>query len=390
MRCGFAVFFRFAAWGSVLCLVVAVLLGRLERHHPAHRPASLREPAPPRYRIFDGSRFQVRRYASRLLDTETGQFKVLDLPGAGDFDKLCFSPWRDAGGQHHVVGRWNEAAPGATGLARWTYPEGRVLNRISSDLVLLSPPCWFPDRSDRVLFAAADGRLYLLDLRDAGDLEGELAETRPRPVRWATPPAGVDVRFIREPFWPPDASLGGCLVAAVCWRGPAAPPGSPTWSQLWWLRLSPAGTEIVASGRLIEPRAGEPEADEYAPSVGTTSEGVTMLAYLSGPRGIGPAEVRVAPIALAGTSPDGVPRVRAGEARRLAAVDTLAAPAFSSDGRWIYAAVRPQENGGVTLKRIAVAPDNSHDAPLELGAVSGPGEIVRTGGGSSRPPGDRG
>src|SRR5262249_16113020 len=132
-----------------------------------------REPAHPRYLAFDANLIPGDPYASQVLDTETGAVGVLKIPGSGTFDMLSVSPWRDAAGQRHMVGRWRDATEaghlGLTmtgGVARCTFPEGRVLDRVAIEPVLVTPPCWFPDRSDRILFAAGDGRLYLLDFRD--------------------------------------------------------------------------------------------------------------------------------------------------------------------------------------------------------------------------------
>ena len=46
------------------------------------------------------------------------------------------------------------------GLARCTYPERRILDRVLLDPLPLSKVCWYPDRSDTIIYAAADGRLY--------------------------------------------------------------------------------------------------------------------------------------------------------------------------------------------------------------------------------------
>jgi hypothetical protein len=170
-------------------------------------------------------------------------------------------------------------------------------------------------------------------------------------------------------------------------------------SRLWWLQLSPDATEIVAAGRLIEPD-GDADAsasasvsvsaaagDECHPSVGISAAGVPMLAYLVeiGSPGLGERQLRTAPIVLEGDPEGGVPRVRAGTARRVARASVLATPAFSPDGRWIYAAVRDQASGEAHVARFAVPSpeprgaladsscgDTSRSRPTQMTAIVNP------------------
>ncbi len=176
----------------VATTIIAVLLGRGAARPAAHSPQPPSEPAPPRYYAFNGVLFPDHARTHRIIDTETGAVSLLQIPGACGFDTLSVSPWRDAGGQHHMAGCWkgftkdeHGGQPEVTGVARVTFPGGRVLGRIAIEPVLNAPPCWFPDRSDRILFAGGDGQLYLLDFREAGG-PGEAAlpsAPRPQPVQ---------------------------------------------------------------------------------------------------------------------------------------------------------------------------------------------------------------
>jgi hypothetical protein len=122
--------------------------------------------------------------------------------------------------------------------------------------------------------------------------------------------------------------------------------------------LSPDSEAIVAAGRLIVPAQEEPaeaRAEERWPSVGMTRNGVPMLAYLVRPAGLEPWELWLAPIEVGDEAAGRPPRVRATAARRLVASCALAAPAFSPDGRWVYAMVRVEGSDKIHLARFAVA-----------------------------------
>src|SRR5262249_27486014 len=142
--------------------------------------------------------------------------------GLEGFDLLCASPWRDAGGQHHLCGRWRGTAPGSgsggtwvVGLGRWSFPEGRVVDRVALEPIVVDAPCWFPDGSDRILFTAGDGRLYRFDFPEPS-CAGSGA--RPLPIHWATARPGVDALQIRDPCWPTGQALGGRLVVSATYR----------------------------------------------------------------------------------------------------------------------------------------------------------------------------
>ena len=219
---------RLIVRATVAVAIAAVLLGRDAERPAAHSPRPPRESAPARYHAFNGVLFSDHPHASRLLDSETGLVSLLEIPGASGFDTLSVSPWRDASGQHHLAGCWRgftideqHGFAGAPGVVRSTFPAGRILDHVAIDPVMVAPPCWFPDRSDRILFAGGDGQLYLFNFLEAGGTDGASRSARPQPVRWATVHPGSDPIHIREPCWPGGLALGGRLVAAIYSSAPS-------------------------------------------------------------------------------------------------------------------------------------------------------------------------
>jgi hypothetical protein len=378
MTRAFAVLIRLSLVVLVAVGIVAVVIGHWGGAAIGPPPATLREWAPAHERILDGALFAERPETSRLLDPDTGLVDLLEVPNTQSIDMLSISPWRGVDGQHHLIGRWRGdrgderlRTGGALGLLRLTFPEGRVLDRIAFDAVPVSPPCWLPDKSDRVVFAAGDGQLYLLDLQAAGVPEDGVMVGRPRPIRWETDRPPSDMLHIRQPCWPGDRALGGRLVAVVYVRQPGQAGRSRLRSELWWLQLTPDCKAIAAAGRLIIP--GEPDGamtigGEYAPSVGMTPDGVPILAYLvDSEGGEGTFELRTATIGFEGEpggDPAGrIPRVEAATTRPMASVNLMATPVFSTDARWLYVPIRARDGKGSGVARFAVSPDRLRDVP---------------------------
>src|SRR4051794_12578964 len=186
----------------IIAVLVAVVLGRWGRAPAQPVSSTPRQAAPPGLRVFDPFLFADPRRARRLLDAETGATRLLDLPDATAVDAVSVSPWLDADGRRVLTGRWlvgtgdaSRRLPGIAMLARWTYPGGRIIDRVAIEPLPFSPPCWFPDGSDRILFAAGDGHLYHYDFREARGNES----AAPRPIRWEAGPRGAELPHVRDP-----------------------------------------------------------------------------------------------------------------------------------------------------------------------------------------------
>jgi hypothetical protein len=314
--------------------LVAALLGR-PAHQPAAEPA-LRRPAHPRYLGTDGN--YVGNFPGNppvLLDTETGALVPCRVAGMGQVGPLGCSPWRDGVGQYHLAGIARESASGSHVLMRCAFPAGPVLDQVKIDVLASGRPCWFPDGSGRVLFAGGDFRLYVFgfpQVRGAGRSEAE----PPRPLRWEVEPPGVSEVRVWDPCWPSAPALGGRLIVALSRIEDAA---RREWtSHLWWLQLSPEGDAIVGAERAIVPELPGPSQEqpqEFLPNIGMTADGTPLLAYMARSRYDGPLDLWVRPIAPA--APGRGPHVLGSAGRKLAEDCAVIVPAFSADGRWVYA-----------------------------------------------------
>src|SRR3954447_2080437 len=318
MRLSLTHFLRPLFWGAVALSVVAVGLGR---HVPRESPSRL--PAIPRYHEINAQLFANEQYAPRFLARETGVVIRAELPDEDILDYGSCSPWSDEGGQHHVVGRWKNQTcqgthglPSEFGLARYTFPEGRVIERIPLEVMPAGPPCWAPGLEPRILFVAGDGQIYRFSFDEQADLSplgGERSDRpRPQPLAWHAPTPGIGPVYFKDRAWPTSPELGGRLVSSLFYQVRLHGIAKFVGPQLWWLRLNGEGTAIESAGRLNIPRADDPVSDldleERFPTFASASEGGSTIAYLTRERNHRLWELRVGPVA---TDPgDGPPTTR--------------------------------------------------------------------------------
>jgi hypothetical protein len=343
-------------WSTASLCAVAVYLGR-SAPATAVSDAPQRRPSAPLVGV-NLCNHPGAPVAPFVLDPDTGAIVSGTLPDATHLDLLGFSPWRDADGQFHLIARRrasagaNDSADEAFGLSRYAFPSGRLLDHVSVDALPIGAVCWLPDRSDRILFAAADGRLYLHDF-NAG----------PRPLRWQGDPPGGGPVQIQDPCWPAEPRLGGRLLVALTRDADddSSPRGRGQGPQLWWLRVDPDTATIAAEARVLVPAlaaggAIPADEEERLPCVGTAHDGTLMLAYLARSRDASSWRLRVAPIAA--PRPDHAPAVPQSSGRTLAEECVPLALAFAADGRWAYVSRHDENLGGPwgTLRRYAIAP----------------------------------
>jgi hypothetical protein len=293
-----------------------------------------------------------------LVDRESGRWELRPLPAGDQWGLLSVCPWRDEQGEAELLGPCHSLAtePDGTsfwGLARLRLSDGAVIGRVKLDILPTSPPCWLPDLPGEILFAAGDGRLYRQGLpAGPGDSAGPDASgpdlpggQGPRPVVWNCPTPGDGPVFLADPSWPSDPRLEHLLFVTLSYR--ARPEdnyltGAP---QVWWLRMSPEGTAIEASGPLFTPESGPvPHPPRYTrhPQVAIDRDGTIWLVYLA--RAAGQRASDLMAIRLELDPVTGRPCPRPGhEPRLLAQGCGPVPPVFTADGTTVFGV--SQESG---------------------------------------------
>ena len=288
----------------------------------------------------------------RWLDAETGRVGEYPLEDGDVLEAAGCSPWVDEKGDRQVVGRWSSRTKDGPmsmstdfGLGRYTFPGGRLLDHVSTEIIPVGPPAWFPGTRARVLFAAGDGNLYHFAfepepwMKEADPLaKGDL---KPKLVTWKCPKPGIGNIFLSDLTWPEDPRMGGCVVVSLREQSEAS-RGSRTFTRarLWWLKLNHAGTEVVEAGRLLAPQSDESldgPCDERSPTIGVVAGGKLVVAYMYQRDKARGWELRLTPVEFEGDHQ--VPR--ADESKGVLVVDGCmpSHPTFSTDGRWLNAIV---------------------------------------------------
>jgi hypothetical protein len=284
---------------------------------------------------------------TRVLDAATGRLSVLPVPPGDSLEWPAFSVWADSRGRRQAVGRWvamrgaspNRVASG-TGLARLSYPDGRVLDRVEDCPVPASPPCWYPGPEPRVLYASLDGRLYRCTFggRDGPEV---------RPITWRSRGAGRGEPFVSGVLWPEAPALRGRALAVVRRRFPGSRLGP---SEIWWLELDGGGDEVRGAGPLAAGGRGA-DAEWRAPAVAPGPAGDWLIAWVRSDESSSLGELRVAP--LRADAESGEPCVTGGESRAVAPHVLGTPPVFSPDGAYIYA-VQAEPGRAAAVRRFAV------------------------------------
>jgi hypothetical protein len=365
MSFSFAWLVRLLVLLAVGSTILAVGISRLDPPRPdwrARRPAG--------HVSVNEYYLEVTDRMPRWLDVESGEIAAHPLADGDVLEAATCSPWVDERGRRQVVGRWSSRSPNGPsstshdfGLARYAFPGGEMLDKVSTEIVPVGPPCWFPGTRAQILFAAGDGVLYrhafetptgLKQVADAPE-----GQPQPRPLAWRCRPPGLGNVYVSDLNWPEDPRLGGRVLVAL--RVQAVDPRggrSLSRTQLWWLKLNHAGREIVEAGRLMTPDrtgSGPEEFDERFPAVARLPGGRLVLAYLRQRPGQRGWELRSAPLRI-----DDVrhtPTSLESECRVLGDHYQAAPPAFSGDGRWINV-ISGSASTGHPVARVAVEADH--------------------------------
>jgi hypothetical protein len=236
-------------------------------------------------------------------------------------------------------------------LVLYSFPAGRVLGRIDLDVASTGKPCWLSDRSERCLFAGSDQALYLCDFPEAG-ADRSRDRARPQKVEWRVDAPGVGSCWVRDPCWAAVGTRDGRVLVSLSYLQDLSQ--TVRTERLWWLKLSPDGGAIVAAERAVVPPDDDQDqapTDERLPSVGTARDGTPLLAYVA--RGQGERDWTLWVMPVAPATSGRCPQVLVSARRMLATGCALAVtPAFSSDGRWVFAA--RWHGGSFRVERFAV------------------------------------
>ena len=294
-------------------------------------------------------------HATQWLDTSAGTLSSLDLPTGESISFASCSPWQDEGGRRQVIGLWSrfEDKSGTMtdfGIARFSFPDGEKLDVVSSDILPVSKPCWYPGMGARVLFSAGDGQLYHYAFETSplfAGSERRLPDTQPIPIRWRCEKPGEDI-FIAEPQFIADPRLSRVLLVTLRYRGSNEQPTRFGPMQIWWLRLDEGGREIVDAGRLLDPALSAQWADVRCPSTGRDASGELFLAYH---RKVSrePWGVQVATLPI--DTKSGTPLTVTAKGRLLASRCQPMPAVFSEDGRWV-GIVELVDDKHATVKRV--------------------------------------
>lgn len=326
---------RVFACTSLVLTVVAAGIGRMNPPTPV-----LRTPRPA-LRVEPDGRLDhsAWRPRYRLEDPATGRLELFEAPGGQRLNHASCAPWRDSDDRSQMVAQWASfegrgrgALPSGAGIARYSIPDGKVLDRVPLESPPISPPCWYPGTEARILYTAGDGWLYHYHFDESGDGPVRDDERQPRPLAWPERPAGLERVVFYQATWPNDPRLGGRLIVAMSRLagGGKSPRFAP--SKLWWLQLDPGGTTVEAAGRLTTPRADEEGGiQERDPLVTTTPDGGLVLSYTTSPEGTPGRRPRLAPIEFDPATHAPIALVTASDAR--AEVGPQVAQRLWHDGR---------------------------------------------------------
>ena len=348
---------RIAGFGATGLVLLAIGIGIATPDEPDRGGLTLDPHVPVQIPLDEASR-RVGG-ACWFTDPATGQLTAMPLPEGEIIEKASLSPWRDEQGRRRLIGRWHRylgdeggSVSRDFGMALFSYPDGRCLEVLPMNLIPTGPPCWAPFDGEEVLFPAADGHLYALELGGEGAKE-PLALTIGQRVPW-----DGDVQ-IKDLSWPADPRFGGRLFASVRFRADVDYRYSD--AELWWLRLSDDHLQIIEAGRIAVP--GDADVEEQFPQVSVGGDDRMRLAFLTDRDQRGRLSLAVADLSFGpedGASEVGRPIVLADDC-------FATRPAFSDDGTTLTYVARNGSSHGLHPARVAL-PIDHEIAPTQYAA----------------------
>ena len=324
---------RVVVLGCLASGVVAAVLGYLA---PALEPRFSVHPMRPNSAetIVNAYLVSDQNSAIHVLDPERGRLEQRALSFGSSLFHASYSPHEhDGGTQQELAGVSLDMSTGEYSLTRALLPAGKILDRLPSAVIPAGRLCWDPQTPARVLFAGADGQLYVACFEDTG--ASDRLDRFPQVVAWKASQLSQPQVCLSDPFWPSGSPLGGRILIALRMPHTTGDRRGLPPARLWWLQLDSDRSAIVAAGPLnpasdctLEPEA---DLDERFPSLAVAADGTLFVAYLVFLPGSSAGELRVARLHTDPSS--GNPSLEPGGAVTLADQCLRIAPAFSSDAR---------------------------------------------------------
>jgi hypothetical protein len=329
--------FRGVVFLGIALVLLAIGIGRL-----APPPAHVQTRVSTCCVGFDGYQLPPRDGRPRFLDPQNGKILHVQFPTEDYVDRAVCSPWKNEDGETEVVTRWaRRAAQGQPyqdyGLARYRFPSGDVVERISMSILPETRVCFDPRKSGRILFAACGGELFSLTLGNPEETVrgGDLLDSKPHPLHWRLKIPGASQVVLDDLCWPNLRGFENRIVVSLQILQPNRSKNVYNDAQLWWLELDAGRTQVVAAGRLIAPEAGAPDNtdEERQPNLTTAPDGSLVMAFLAHRSGEKGWRMKLTPVT---TDLNGALQAVRNLVYTIAEGGAPVLPVFSADGRWVY------------------------------------------------------
>ena len=336
---------------TLLANAVAIAISQTGVRHVAKR-VECETP----YTTLNGYFLPSRETTPRVIDAATGAISPIPITDKHHLDHASFSPWRDEEGRYQVVGRWSsaneqlDAEPGR-GIARYSFPDGQLLEKIETDMIVAGPPCWFPGISTRVIFPAGDGKLYVTNFREDENASGP--SSQPELVRWDVEGfARAEDFAVNDLIWPRDPRFGGRMLATIA----LVDSSSRTTllrPSMYWLELDELGTTVVAATPVATSDDLLEQSMIRCPTVVQADDGKLSLVILARSKQSSAWQAWLASLEF--ESPQSLAMWDSAKATLLIHGCVPSTPAISRDHQWL-ACLAEKTSGAPQVLRVRLTP----------------------------------
>lgn len=282
------VYSRMVRWSIYSCVSLCGMAGVLGRWVGPEFERRLIESHAPTPVLFDHAR--ARPELVRFADHQSGRITSVTIEGGDKLQYASHAPWVDVWGHSQIVGHWTSHQGEGTnriqvdsGLGRFSYPDGHALNRVQTDLIPVSPPCWLPDDSAAVIYPASNGELVRFRFENSTDPRAHNGcDLLPSALSSRTPQFDTRAVFVTDIAHAKAMGHPNLFVVALRLRSSS---GSNLMSppHIWWIELDGQAESIIDAGPItvLDPHAPTRGNAMRHPAVGRATDGSTYLAFLS-------------------------------------------------------------------------------------------------------------